>query len=149
MVAIRGFAFTGIREPPTKNMEARRKIQIVAGGLVLIPVATAILVWHEAGNPSTVEHGLKIAFSWVLAFSLLRRAAWARWLVGVLSVLSLVVSLQVIPAWSEVEPVVRSWVGIWMLMVAIFYLWIACTLLIDRSVIACFKQGETTGKQPI
>lgn len=123
-----------------KNAKPERKIQIIGIGLISIPIVTALLIWQAASAISLVEYSLKFVISWILVFSLQRRAVWARWLVGILSILSLILSLQIFYAWDVVKYVVLSWAGIWMLVVTIFYAWTAYTTLFDKSVIDYFSK---------
>ena len=123
-----------------KNIKPERKIQIIEIGLISIPIVTALFIWQATGKIFIVEYASKFAISWILVFSLQRRAVWARWLVGTLSILALVTSLQIFYAWDAVKHVVLSCAGIWMLVVTIFYIWTAYTTLCDKSVIDYFSK---------
>jgi len=124
-------------------MNGAQKTHFVAGGVVLGAVVTSLLIWLSIGQLAIGKHSFRVAFSVVLAFSLVRRATWARWFVGILSVLSLAMSLFVLFDWQAFESVMLSWMGIWMALMTIFYIWVAYTLLFDREVIAYFKTKNT------
>lgn len=125
-------------------MNPERKTQIVAAGIVLVPVVTGLVIWQETGNPSLAKNSFRIALSVVFAIALLRRANWARWLVGILSTLALATWLLIFLDWGALKHVILSWAGIWMLAMTLFYIWTAYTLMVDRTVIAYFKISSST-----
>jgi hypothetical protein len=130
-------------------MSPAQKTQIVAAGIVIVPIVTALIIWQEPANTSIAKNSFRIALSVVFAASLLRRAIWARWVVGILSVLALATWLLIFLDWDALKRVVLSWAGIWMLGMSLFYVWTTYTLLVDRTVIAYFKAKRDPDQQII
>ena len=89
-----------------------------------------------------VPRTIRFVITCVISFFLFREATWARWLIGFSSVLGVIVSLF---TWTGLggELVSKfSLLGIWMLVMAVFYGWVAFTLLFDKDVSRQFNPGS-------
>ena len=120
-------------------MNAQLKTRVVATGIVLVTVVSALIIGLSVGKLDIGKNTLKIAFSIVSAFSLVRRASWARWVVGILSMLSVAMTFFIFLDWQAFQRSLLSWAGVWMALMTIFYIWTSYTLIFDRDVIAYFK----------
>jgi hypothetical protein len=127
------------------RMTGKQKTSIAACGIVLVAVASALLILLSTGKMDLGKSALRIAFSVIFSLSLIRRAAWARWLVGVLSGLSVVMSLFIFLDWDMAKSVIMSWTGVWMMLMTGFYFWVTYCLLFDRDVGAYFKSTNQPG----
>ena len=126
-------------------MTGKQKTGIAAGGIVLAATASALLILLSTGKMDLGKSALRITFSVIFAFSLIRRATWARWLVGVLSGLSAAMSLFIFLDWEMGRSVLMSWAGVWMILMTGFYLWVTYCLLFDREVVAYFRSTDHSG----
>ena len=126
-------------------MTGKQKTGIAAGGIVLVAVVSTLLILLSTGKMDLGKSAFRIAFSVIFAISLIRRATWARWLVGVLSGLGVAMSLFLLLDWEMASYVMMSWTGVWMILMPGFYLWVTYCLLFDRDVVAFFKSTNQSG----
>lgn len=133
----------------TIKMTGKQKTGIAAGGIVLVAVVSALLILLSTGKMDLGKSTLRIVFSVIFAFSLIRRATWARWLVGVLSGLSAAMSLFIFLDGDMSKTIIMSWTGVWMILMTGFYLWVTYSLLFDRDVVAYFKSTDQCGGSKI
>jgi hypothetical protein len=114
-------------------MNAEVKTSTIAGGLILVTLVSDVVTLVAGAQLSVEKSAFRLALTVILAFTLHKRANWARWWVGILQTIGLLVTPLIFM--SELfKEIFYSWVGIWVLLLFSFNLWVAYSLLIDRSV---------------
>jgi peptidoglycan/LPS O-acetylase OafA/YrhL len=101
-----------------------------------------IVLLSNQSDPSVgkiAQRGFRFVFTCVLAYFLFRGVVWARWVVLVISVLSVIISiigLSVLPAATP------FFYRALMAVMALFYCMVASLLLFSSSVVSHFKQSK-------
>jgi hypothetical protein len=115
------------------KMTGEQKTNTVADGIILFTLVSTVLVVAARGESSMGISAIRLTFTVLFAFALIRRANWARWLYGLLQIVGLLMTPFLFT--SEIfKDLIYSWLGVWMLIGSIFNLWVVYCLLIDRSV---------------
>jgi hypothetical protein len=123
-------------------MTSPNKIQCVAGGLLFVTIISnaSELVLAESINPVVMT--MQISFAVIFAYALLQRARWARWTVGILSGIGVLLTiLLLLTSWNQISSLIITWPGILMFLLLLFHSWVTYTLLIDKKVSVLFSSG--------
>jgi tryptophan-rich sensory protein len=114
----------------------------VATCLIIVSAINAALLAFASGGISLIPSVTRFTFTCVLSVFLFRQASWARWLIGILSLLGSIVTI--IGWFGLVATTVSlfSVISIWMILMAPFYLWVAYTLLLDKDVANLFNPSS-------
>jgi hypothetical protein len=115
-------------------MTGEQKTRIVAAALILFSLVNIVLLLTLTGGASIVPRAIRFIFTCVLSFFLFRGAPWSRWFVGISSALGVIVSSIGWFGLSSTHISMFSILGIWMVVMAIFYGWVAFMLLFDKDV---------------
>jgi hypothetical protein len=114
-------------------MNAEVKTSTIAGGLILVTLVSDVVTLVAGAQLSVEKSAFRLALTVILAFALHKRANWARWWVGILHTIGLLITPLIFTSELSKE-ILYSWAGIWVLLLFLFNLWVAYSLLIDRSV---------------
>ena len=115
-------------------MSGEQKTRIVAIALILFSLVNIVLLLSLTSGASLVPRAIRFIFTCLLSFFLFRGASWSRWFVGISSALGVIVSLITWFGLSSTHISMFSILGIWMVVMAVFYGWVAFMLLIDKDV---------------
>lgn len=116
------------------TMTGEQKTRVVAAALIVFSLINIVLLLALTGGASLVPRAIRFVFTCVISFFLFKGAPWSRWFVGILSVLGVILSLIGWFGLSATHISMFSILGIWMLVMAIFYSWVAFMLLFDKDV---------------
>lgn len=122
-------------------MSGELKIRVVALSLVVVAAITVGLMLAVTGGVGLVPRVLRLVVSCIFAYFLVREALWARWLIGVSAVFAVVLSIIGWLGLNHTAIPMFSIVGIWMLVMAVYYGWVAYMLLFDRDIARVFNPG--------
>ena len=120
-------------------MSAEQKTRIVAVGIFLSGLLGSLIVLISGGHLNAAKEALSISISLVTAIALIKRANWARWLIGIGATLGVLLSLLLIFDGRFVVMIFQSWLGLWFLLVMAFTCWVIYTLFFDRQIVRYFK----------
>ena len=120
-------------------MSGEQKIRVVAIALVIFTTISIVLLLALTGGASIVFRVIRLVLACVFAFFLVREATWARWLVGISSGFGAVLSIIGWFGMGGTSISMFSILGIWMLVMAVFYGWVAFMLLLDKDVSHVFS----------
>lgn len=112
---------------------------MVAIGTVIFSLVSILLLLALTGGDKIAPRGIRFVLTCIFAFFLWRGAGWARWLVGILSVLGVITSLIGFFGLSAAGASMFSILGLWMIVMAVFYAWVSYMLLLDKDVGAHFN----------
>lgn len=115
-------------------MIGQRKTAMVAIGTIIFSLVSIILLQALGGDEKIVPRVVRFVFTCVFAFFLWKGAGWARWLVGILSILAVIMSIIGFFGLSAAGVPMFSILGIWMAVMTMFYAWVSYMLLIDKDV---------------
>jgi hypothetical protein len=115
-------------------MSGEQKIKTVSIALILFSLVSIILLLAITGGAGLIPRGIRFVVTCVLSFFLFTGASWSRWFVGISSALGVIVSLVGWFGLSGSSISMFSILGIWMVVMAIFYGWVAFMLLFDKDV---------------
>ena len=124
-------------------MSAERKTRMVALGVVVSGLLGSLIVLISGGQLNAAKEALSISISIVSAIALIKRANWARWLIGIGASLGVLFSLLPIFDRRAFAMLFQSWFGLWFLLVMAFSCWVVYSLFFDRQVVRYFKRGES------
>ena len=77
---------------------------------------------------------IRLILTCVVSLFLFKGAAWARWFAGTASALSVVLSIISWFGLKTAQTSMFSLVGIWMVLMAAYYAWVAFMLILDKDV---------------
>ena len=112
---------------------------MVAIGTVIFSLVSIVMLLALTGGDKIVPRGIRFLFTCILAFFLWSGAGWARWLVGILSLLGVITSIIGFLGLSAAGGSMFSILGIWMVVMAVFYAWVSYMLLLDKDVRSHFN----------
>jgi hypothetical protein len=115
-------------------MSGQQKTAIVAISTVIFSLASIILLLTLTGGDKIAPRGIRFILTCILAFFLWRGAGWARWVVAILSLLGAFTSIVGFVGLSAAGASMFSLLGMWMVLMAVFYTWVAYMLLLDKDV---------------
>ena len=115
-------------------MTGQQKTAMVAIGTVVFSLVSIVLLLALTGGDKIAVRGIRFVMTCIFAFFLWQGAGWARWLVGILSLLGVITSLVGFFGLSAAGGSMFSILGIWMLAMAAFYMWVSYMLLLDKGV---------------
>lgn len=115
-------------------MTGQQKTAMVAIGTVIFSLVSIVLLLALTGGDKVVPRGIRFVITCIFAFFLWRGAGWARWLVGILSLLGVITSIIGFFSLSAAGASMSSILGVWMVVMAAFYAWVAYVLLLDKDV---------------
>jgi len=124
-------------------MNAQQKTRNVAAGIVLSGLLGSLIVLLSGGYLNTAKEALSISISVVTATALIKRANWARWLIGVGATLGLLLTIILLFDSRFFGLIFQSWLGLWFLLATGFTCWVIYTLFFDRQVVRYFKCKDT------
>lgn len=120
-------------------MSGQQKTAMVAIGTVVFSLVSIVLLLALTGGDKIAPRAIRFVITCVFAFFLWRGAGWARWLVGILSLLGVITSIFGFLGLSAVGIPMFSLLGVWMLVMAVFYTWVSYMLLLDKDVRSHFN----------
>ncbi len=123
-------------------MSGQQKTTLVAISIVAFSLVSIILLLTLTGGDKLAMRGFRFVLTCVFAFFLWRGAGWSRWLVGSLSLLSIVLSVFGFIGLSASGVPMLSVIGIWMIVMTLFYMWVAYMLFLDRDVASHFNPSS-------
>lgn len=123
-------------------MTGEQKTRIVATALILFSLVNILLLLSLTGGASLVPRAIRFGFTCLLSFFLFRGASWSRWFVGISAGLGVVFSLIGWFGLAATQISMFSFLGIWMVVMAVFYGWVAFMLLFDKDVSQHFNPGS-------
>lgn len=123
-------------------MTGEQKIKIVAIASVVFSLVNICLLLGLTGGAGLIPRAIRFVVTCVISFFLFREASWARWLIGFSSALGVIVSVVTWIGLSGALVSKFSLLGIWGLVMAVFYGWVAYTLLLDKDVSRQFSPGS-------
>lgn len=116
-------------------MSGEQKTRIIAISLVVVSaINIALLLMVTGGRAGIAPKAVRFILTCVLSFFLFHGSSWARWLVGILSLLGAIVSLVGLIGLGASSVSVFSVIGIWMILMIPFYVLAAYWLLFDKDV---------------
>lgn len=116
------------------TMSGEQKTTAVAIALILFSLVSIVLLLTLTGGASLVPRAVRFVLTCVLSFFLFRGASWARWFAGISSALGAILSVVGWFGLASANVPMFSILGIWMVVMAIFYGWVAFMLLVDKDV---------------
>jgi hypothetical protein len=124
-----GIAMSSSTNPKT----APRAVVILALSLVAFSLLNVILLSVLSDPPlaKTIQRGVRLLFTCVLACFLWRGARWARWVCFVIAALAVITSFVGFVALRESVP---AFVRVWMAVMGVFYLVVTLVLVIPSSI---------------
>ena len=123
-------------------MSGELKIRTVAIALVVFSLVNICLLLGITGGSGLVIRSVRFVVTCVFSYFLIREATWARWLIGFSSALGVILSIV---TWIGLDgaPISKfSILGIWFVVMAVFYGWVAFMLLFDKDVSRQFNPGS-------
>ncbi len=133
--------------PELKNqfitMTGEQKTRIVAISIIIfsaLNITFLLLLTGDGGSRGITSRVIRFVATCFFAYFLIQGKFWARYLVGVISLISTItgivawIALSRMPAFSP-----SSIISLWMIILVIFYAWVAWMLLFDKSVSNHFK----------
>jgi peptidoglycan/LPS O-acetylase OafA/YrhL len=117
----------------TSSAITPRAVVILAGALVAFSLLNVILLSVLSDPPlaKTIQRGVRLLITCLLAYFLWRGARWARWVSLVIAALAVVTSFVGFTALPKNVP---TFFRLWMLVMGVFYLVVALLLLIPSSI---------------
>ncbi|WP_193213768.1 hypothetical protein [Luteolibacter marinus] len=136
-------------------MPGRRKTRIIAVALVLVSLANIGLLASVSANEQLVARGIRFTLTCILSLFLFRGAPWARGVVAGLCTLGVLASVigavpmlfrriaMMVPGtvengYADASGIVTV-LCVWMVLMGIFFAWVAWTLTFDKQVATYFK----------
>ena len=123
-------------------MSGEHKIKIVAIALVVFSLVNICLLLGLSGGAGLVPRAVRFVLTCVFSFFLFREATWARWFIGFSAAVGVIVSVVIWIGLSGALVSKFSFLGIWMLLMGVFYGWVAYMLLLDKDVSRQFNPGS-------
>ncbi|MGJ8677956.1 MAG: hypothetical protein ACSHX0_10600 [Akkermansiaceae bacterium] len=115
-------------------MSGEQKIKTVSITLIIYSLISISLLLAITGGANVIPRGVRFIVTCILSFFLFTGAPWSRWFVGISSALGVIVSLVSWFGLSGSQISMFSFLGIWMVVMAVFYGWVAYMLLFDKDV---------------
>jgi hypothetical protein len=121
-------------------MSGSQKTVLAAIALIAFEVINSAILLALTGGAGLIPKIVRLIFTCVLSFFLIREATWARSLTGILCALGLAITVISLGS-AVISGVVSlfSILGIWMVLMIAFYAWVAFTLLLDKDVAQHFN----------
>lgn len=110
------------------------KVRRIAVAMVAVSLLSIVLLTILSGSDKLIVRGVRFLFTCLLAFYLVRGASWARMVVGVLFVLGAITSILAFLGIESLGLPHFSLLGIWLVLMAIYYLVLAYYLFLDQEV---------------
>jgi hypothetical protein len=115
-------------------MSGEQKIRTVSIALIIFSLINIALLLTITGGAGLIPRSIRFVVTCILSFFLFTGATWARWFVGISSVLGVIVLIVTWFGLSGSQLSMFSFLGIWTVIMAAFYGWVAFMLLFDKDV---------------
>ena len=114
------------------------RVKIIASGLVLAALINVVLYIAFTDGSGMLIRGTRLVISLLLCFFLFRGVPWSRWFVGILCGLGAFLGVEAFVGVMGGQTALSAVIGIWLVILTVYYIWAATMLLLNREVAEFF-----------